>query len=168
MNLNAVRGPHQYVLHSAYIGQKSIKKKKKISRPLLQPSFILHLYACLETRGICSCRVETTQALMPRTRKRQTQLTFAPVASSSPPGSEHSPEASPDRLARVRYGRPSKPFLRRGAPRIDDYLTHAENLSARSPATAKGSADERESFVKRENSSQASATGVESKLLVSS
>ncbi|BDD59662.1 hypothetical protein MPDQ_001758 [Monascus purpureus] len=94
---------------------------------------------------------------MPRPKVKQTQLTFAPVASS--PGFEHSPGDSPDRLARVRYGRSSKSFLHRRPPRIDDYLTRRENLSPVLPPTTGPSAgEERSSSAKLGQSSQISLT----------
>lgn len=98
---------------------------------------------------------------MPRTygKVKQTRLAFAPVAASSSPGFEHSPGGSPDRLARLRYDRPSKPFIRRGAPRIEDYLTRRrENLSPDSPAGSKLFVDETEPLTEPGNSSQAALT----------
>ncbi|GAD95100.1 conserved hypothetical protein [Paecilomyces variotii No. 5] len=58
---------------------------------------------------------------MPRTsgKVKQTRLSFTPAARSASPGVERSPGS--DRVAAIRYERPSKVTLSRGPLRIDDY-----------------------------------------------
>lgn len=69
---------------------------------------------------------------MPRAsgKVKQTRLSFTPVAASASasPGVERSPGS--DRVAAIRYERPSKVTLSRGPLRIDDYPVFRGNDAA--------------------------------------